>query len=119
MGRCLLAWLPERQRAEALWEAAKAGAPRNDTAGQEEVLAQVRAQGFAVLGDASPNVCTVAAPIWGSGRRVVGALGIGGPTTRFPVERASSLAPRLMEVGAAISGRYGTTSSVLNERDGA
>lgn len=116
LGRCLLAWLSEPRRAAAVSDTAKADGHGSDPGVLENLLAEVRAQGYSVVADAVPNVCTIAAPVWANHEEVVGALGVGGPSTRFTVDRARSLAPRLMEVGAAISNHYATGSAVRDTR---
>lgn len=106
MGRCLLAWLPDQQRAEAVWQSVKADGG-TDPAAVEQQLATVRDDGFALVADSPASVCTVAVPVRGPAAVVIGAVGVGGPATRFDVARARSLAPRLVEVGAAISSSCG------------
>jgi DNA-binding IclR family transcriptional regulator len=116
LGRCLLAWLPEARRARALWESAKAEGHGTDPATLEAALEEVRLHGHAVVADSSPNVCTVAAPVRAADQSVVGAIGIGGPATRFGTERATALAPRLMEIGSAIGDHYGTGQPAQRDR---
>jgi DNA-binding IclR family transcriptional regulator len=119
LGRCLLAWLPERRRAELLGESgesATADPQRADRPPMEDVLDKVRACGYAVVADSPPTVCTIAAPVWDAGRTVIGALGIGGPSSRFPAGRAESFAPRLLETCAAISSNYQTAPSAHHDR---
>jgi IclR family acetate operon transcriptional repressor len=108
MGQCLIAWLPRQQRIDVANESAgQAGSPGHPD-DIEDVLSTVRAQGFAIVADSQANVCTIAVPVRAGGEEAVGALGIGGPRTRFPADRATSIAPRLIEVGAAISDYYAT-----------
>ncbi|GAA3825026.1 IclR family transcriptional regulator [Streptomyces chiangmaiensis] len=112
MGQCLIAWLPQRQRLDIAMEAAASAGSPSDPAAAEDVLATVRARGFAVVADPRANVCTIAVPLRARDGQAVGALGIGGPQTRFPIDHAMSIAPRLIEVGAAISDYYGTLLAV-------
>jgi IclR family acetate operon transcriptional repressor len=103
MGQCLIAWLPQQQRIDI------ANAPTNSPGDPhviEDTLADVRAQGFAVVADSQAN--TIAVPVRAGGEEAVGALGIGGPPSRFPADRATSIAPRLIEMGTAISDYYAT-----------
>jgi DNA-binding IclR family transcriptional regulator len=73
----------------------------------------VRERGYALVADSPPNICTVAAPVWDAHQVVVGAIGVGGPSTRFGPEQARALAPRLMEIGSAISTHVGSTQPAL------
>ncbi|WP_351236477.1 IclR family transcriptional regulator [Streptomyces sp. NPDC002133] len=117
MGQCLIAWLPRQQRIDIAMESAAAAGSPGDPAVIEEVLATVRAQGFAIVADPQANVRTIAVPVRAGIEQAVGALGIGGPSTRFPADRATSIAPRLIEVGAAISNYYGTLLATPHDRE--
>jgi IclR family acetate operon transcriptional repressor len=108
MGRCLLAWLPARSRGESTWQSVKAEGAGVDPAAVEDALTAVRENGYALVADSTANVCTVAVPVRGPGGAVVGAVGIGGPATRFGADRARSLVPRLVETGGAISAGCGS-----------
>jgi IclR family KDG regulon transcriptional repressor len=114
MGRCLLAWLPDRSRGESTWQSVKAEGVGVDPEAVEDALAAVRENGYALVTDSSANVCTVAVPVRGPGGAVVGTVGIGGPATRFDADRARSLVPRLVETGGAIS--VGCGSDGAHER---
>jgi DNA-binding IclR family transcriptional regulator len=103
LGRCLLAWLPDQRRTEALWLSVRADRTGTAPAVVEQTLAAVREDGFALVADSPASICTVAVPVRGTGGEVIGAIGIGGPATRFDHDRARTLVPRLTEVGAAIS----------------
>ncbi|QRP48551.1 IclR family transcriptional regulator [Amycolatopsis sp. FDAARGOS 1241] len=111
LGRCLVAWLPEKERTEMVWEWAKETEPPTEPEAVLEMLGEVRSGRFSLVLDTATNVCTVATPVWRGNRGVIGAIGVGGPATRFPEERARALAPRIVEVGAAISDHYGTGAS--------
>ncbi|MGD9989915.1 IclR family transcriptional regulator [Pseudonocardia sp.] len=107
VGRCLLAWLPTHRRTEALWLSVKADPAGTAPAAVEQQLAAVREAEFALVADSPASICTVAVPVRGPGGAVVGAIGIGGPATRFDEQRARALVPRLTEVGVAISAGCG------------
>lgn len=119
LGMCLLAWLPEPQRGEVTWASVKADGGGSDPGPLEGQLAEVRECGYALVADSPPSVCTIAVPVWNAGQVVVGAIGVGGPTTRFGTDQARALAPRLMEIGSAISSHVGAARPTLHDRGSA
>jgi IclR family transcriptional regulator, KDG regulon repressor len=119
LGRCLLAWQPEPRRGELTWASVKADGRGSDPGALEAALAEVRERGYALVADSPPNICTVAAPVWDAHQVVVGAIGVGGPSTRFGPEQARALAPRLMEIGSAISTHVGSTQPALHHEGSA
>ncbi len=49
----------------------------------------------------------MAMPIFGAGRRLIGALALSGPSSRLSTERASLLAPRLRDAAERLSVELG------------
>lgn len=94
-----------------VWEMAKESDPRTEPELLLKMLDKVRNQGLSIILDTVTNVRTIATPVWNGKRGVIGAVGVGGPATRFLAERASVITSRLVEVEAAISNHYGTTAS--------
>lgn len=55
---------------------------------------QVRAAGIAMsFGQRDPEIAAVAAPVFGQGRRLLGALAISGPVLRLGPDQAAAIAP--------------------------
>jgi len=69
-------------------------------------LAQVRRQGYAVDDEEyDRGVRCLAAPVYGLGAAVVGAIGISGPATRMTHARLAGLAAVVVGIGRALSER--------------
>jgi len=84
--------------------------PRTITkrAALEAELERVRARGYATAVDELElGLAAMAAPVRDAGDRVVAALSISGPTTRFNAERRAELAPLLVEQACSLSSRLG------------
>ncbi|MCL4535059.1 MAG: IclR family transcriptional regulator [Bacteroidetes bacterium] len=102
-----LASLPEE---EALARLAAAGLPRltpNTITSLEAFrvdLRKVRAQGYATNeGERALDVNTVAVPMYDREGRVVAALGLAGPSSRFTSEKLPSFVPMLKEAAGELS----------------
>ncbi len=68
----------------------------------------MRARGYATAVDELElGLAAMAAPVRDAGDRVVAALSISGPTTRFNAERRAELAPLLVEQACSLSSRLG------------
>jgi len=61
----------------------------------------------ALVGDRSPELAGVSAPVFGEGDRLVGALTITGPSSRLDLARATRLAPWLRQRAARLSQSLG------------
>ena len=71
-------------------------------------LAQIRDQGFAaVAGERTSGVCGVSAPIFNHQQKVVGAISVSGPMTRFDMEKALQYSTLIMEKAKKISSILG------------
>ncbi len=70
----------------------------------EKQLASILEHGYAVtLGEYEEDLNSIAVPVKGADRAVVGALSASGPSYRFTVERMEELAGTLLEAGAQAS----------------
>jgi DNA-binding IclR family transcriptional regulator len=58
-------------------------------------------------GITDPHVASLAMPVFGTERRLVGALALSGPASRLTAERAEALKPRLREAGERLSCEMG------------
>jgi DNA-binding IclR family transcriptional regulator len=71
-------------------------------------MARIRAQGFAVnTGEWRQEVRGVAAPIFGSEREPIAAIGLCAPAERLPEHRIESLVPVVMDVAARLTSFIG------------
>jgi DNA-binding IclR family transcriptional regulator len=74
------------------------------TGGTLPVHAKVRAEGIAIsIGERDPETAAIAAPVFGSCQRFVGALGVSGPVLRLGVREVAALAPAVAEEARALS----------------
>jgi DNA-binding IclR family transcriptional regulator len=105
-GKVLLAWLPEPEQASlATASAARFGAAEAlDAELLLERLRKVRAEGWAASdGERSPGVAAIAAPVFGAGGEVEGALLISAPSVRLPVRQRRKFVPLVREAAARVS----------------
>jgi DNA-binding IclR family transcriptional regulator len=71
-------------------------------------LAEVRARGFALNpGEYRGEIIGVAAPVRDHTDAVVAAVSVSGPAYRFPIERATELAPTILDAASEISRKLG------------
>lgn len=97
-GKAILAHLPEADLEELLSRRLAAVTPRTitDPAALRRELARIRDRGYTTaVEELETGYVAVAAPVWGTSGRLLGALSVGGPKTRLP-------APRLAELGADV-----------------
>jgi len=79
----------------------------------ERELAGVRRQGYALDNEEKElGVRCVAAPVFGPGGEVVGAISLSAPASRLSLEEAHRLAPRVVEAAWRASLRLGFTGPV-------
>jgi DNA-binding IclR family transcriptional regulator len=70
----------------------------------EKQLTGVLERGYAItVGEYEEGLNSIAVPVKGADRAVVGALSASGPSYRFPLERMEELAATLLEAGAEAS----------------
>ena len=73
-----------------------------------EELVEIRRQGFAVSNaERAAGTCSVAAPVFDGGGRVVGSVSVGGPELRFDLEIAARHGPLVREAAEKISLQMG------------
>jgi len=103
-GKVLLAWLPEeKQGALAAASAARFGGTEAFDALRER-LRQVRMEGWAASdGERSPGVAAIAAPVFGAGGEVEGALLLSAPSVRLPAKQRRKFIPLVREAAARAS----------------
>lgn len=70
----------------------------------EAELENVRNQGYAIDDEEyDPGVRCIAVPVFNLRNKIVGAVGISGPTARISLERIKIMAPQVIQVGKEIS----------------
>ena len=105
-GKVLLAWLPEPEQASlATASAARFGpAEALDAEALRERLRKVRMEGWAVSdGERSPGVAAIAAPVFGIGDKVEGALLLSAPSVRLPAKQRRKFVLLVREAAARAS----------------
>jgi IclR family acetate operon transcriptional repressor len=105
-GKVLLAWLPkEKQGSLAAASAARFGGTEAfDTEVLREELGKVRSEGWAASdGERSPGVAAIAAPVFGAGGEVEGALLLSAPSVRLPARQRRKFVPLVREAAARAS----------------
>ncbi len=116
LGQCLLAWLPDAERASLLRDRplAPGGGPNalTSVAAIERRLADIRRRGYAVDDEEhAAGVRAVGAPVRDGAGAVIAAVGVGGPTSRMPPRRVEVLGQRLIEIAHTISSHLGDGAS--------
>lgn len=82
-----------------------------DPAALRRDLAATRARGYAIsLAERIQGIHTVAAPIFGDGARVLGALSVSGPAVRMPDDRLREIGERVAAEARGISETLGADS---------
>ena len=105
-GKALLAWLPEEEQgALAAASAARFGSTEAfDADALRERLRKVRMEGCAASdGERSPGVAAIAAPVFGAGGEVEGALLLSAPSVRLPAKQRRKFIPLVREAAARAS----------------
>lgn len=76
-------------------------------------LQQIRAQGYAVsYGEFKPDVCAVAAPVLDYRSRVIGVVGVAGPSSRLALDRLDrEIAPLVVKSAHDLSAGMGFVAS--------
>lgn len=113
--RCLLAFLPEAERAAYLAHPLTARSPGTitDRDTLRAAAVETRQRGYIVThGELDAGMVSIAAPIWdgtGEGReRVVAAISVAGPDTRLTAARIPAAIRAVRAAAAAISGAWRT-----------
>ena len=98
-GRVILAHLDPTQRRELLSQRLERFTERTITDKKllEKELNRCIAQGYAFSeGERLPNTSSIAAPVFGPHRKILGTLAVGGPSERFTREKRNSIVPLLL-----------------------
>jgi IclR family transcriptional regulator, KDG regulon repressor len=99
-GRVILAHLDPAQRTKLLSQRLQRFTERTitDRKQLERELIRCKAQGYAFSeGERLPNTSSIAAPVFGLHRRILGTLAVGGPSERFTREKRNSIVPLLLK----------------------
>jgi IclR family acetate operon transcriptional repressor len=111
-GKALLAFLPWTKQVEVLSGQLEQITPQSitDPATLADQLARARARGFATsMSERTPGIRTVAAPVFDSSARVVGALSLSGPEMRMPMQRLEQLGDQVAAAAWSVSEVLGAT----------
>ena len=109
-GKVLLAFMSEHDRKRILRSPLAQPARRTITALSvlREELHRVRSQGYATaVGELEDGYSAIGAPIRGHQGDIVGAVSLGGPSVRLPLDTLKQLLPMLLEASAGISRALG------------
>lgn len=93
-GKCLLAFGPNEIATRVLQAPLEPRTSRSisDAAALRHALQAVRDQGFAVeIGEVETDLCSIAAPVWGFGGELVGAISATGPIDGFDMGTCEGL----------------------------
>jgi DNA-binding IclR family transcriptional regulator len=71
---------------------------------------------IATFGEREPDIAAVAAPVFGPGNSLLGALSVSGPVFRFTKDRLPSISKALIEAAAELTRRLGGDPRRLTER---
>jgi IclR family transcriptional regulator, KDG regulon repressor len=114
LGKAILAFLPESERAMLLGRIAYTERTSNTITDRDQLerhLELVRAQGFAVDDvENEEGIRCVGVPILGNAGLPIAAVSVSGPTVRMTSDRVRELAPALLDAGRRISEKFGFVS---------
>lgn len=113
-GKVLLAHIADEEFEEVMEEAileARTPYTITDVGGLRREMEKVREHGYAMnMNEAEVGVASIAAPIRDNMGRVIAAISIAGPTTRFQPDAMGRLTSAVVGTAAEISGRLGYRS---------
>jgi IclR family acetate operon transcriptional repressor len=115
-GKVLLAWLPEKEQDSlAAASAARFGGTESfDPKAFQERLREVRMEGWAASeGERSRGVAAIAAPVFGAGGKVEGALLLSAPSVRLPTKQCREFALLVREAAARAARDLGYDGGLL------
>ncbi len=119
LGKAILAFLPEVERAMLLGRISFTERTQNTITSREELeqsLADIRDLGYAIDDvENEEGIRCVGAPVLGNAGLPIAAISISGPTIRMTLERAHELSPALLGTARRISEKFGFADST---RDG-
>lgn len=113
-GKCLLAFLPQERRDQLLRGDLPSLTPQTviDPARLLADLANIRRRGYAISdGERQSDAASVAAPIFGYGQVILGALSVCGPRFRFTAHTAEAIAPAVVAAADRVSARMGSSKA--------
>jgi len=109
-GKLFLAYLPKEELEEYLKRSFKS-LTKNTIISSEQLkkqLGEIREKGYALDNEETEiGIRAVAAPIFGRDGKVIGAISVPGPTTRFSLKEITSLSKPVIEAAQSISVRMG------------
>lgn len=109
-GRVILAHLSEERRRKLLTPTLKRFTERTitDRKRLEQVLTRCMSQGFAFSeGERLHNTSSLAAPVFGSHKQILGVLSVSGPTERLTPDRRRSITPLLLRESRLLTEQLG------------
>jgi IclR family pca regulon transcriptional regulator len=117
MGRCLLTFLPERERNELLAEVRQTVAGETDFLRLRNAVDQGLKRGYTISDqEFAPGLIAVACPVWDAGNRIFGTVNAALPTFRTTLEQIEeTVLPPLRETAKKISLSYGASESWIDE----
>jgi DNA-binding IclR family transcriptional regulator len=81
------------------------------------VLDAIRAKGFATaIGELTPDTAALAAPVFSAGERLIGAITISGPRSRFGKPALKRIEPLLLSTARNVSEQLGCAPDAAPER---
>lgn len=109
-GKVLLAFLPPAQQKKVLTMRLEKLTPNTTTDPRllRQELEAIRKRGYAVSqGERVEGVSCVAAPIFDAAGKVIGAINVSGPSTRFSKEKIQQYAHLVIQASTSLSCRMG------------
>lgn len=116
-GKVLLSFMPAAQQEKVLKMPLQQLTPNTTTDPQllRRELESIQKRGYAVSqGERVEGVCCVAAPIFDGVNRIIGAINISGPSTRFSKEKIQKYARLVMKASTALSQTMGNNPAGKN-----
>jgi len=121
-GRVILAHLDPALRTKLLSQRLQRFTERTitDRKQLERELNRCLAQGYAFSdGERLPNTSSIAAPVFGPRRKILGTLAVGGPSERFSREKRNSIVPLLLRESRLLTEQLEDTVPVKRKAVGA
>ncbi len=108
LGRAILAFLPPGEIEKAIRDATVgpiSGQPRLPRGTLEAELTAIREQGYSLYFDPSNDIAGIASPVFGSGREILGCLGVTMPSKRYQLHTQDDLAIAVRDAARSLSER--------------
>jgi IclR family KDG regulon transcriptional repressor len=117
LGKAITAYLPESELTPLLGQMAPGRGPKAHSASPDDFLAElatVRKRGYALEDqEEQADIACVAAPFFGAGGHVAGAVGVTGFARELNGQRRKAAQTGLVELGRVISRKLGSGDEVL------